>query len=95
MFLGGDEIFDLYTKYIKKLDPYRAPDIIPELGPMRSERALSFFLLLAATSKVKKQALVHFVEHAADTRAFLESKSASSGPEAAWAKAVLTKLPKA
>jgi hypothetical protein len=94
-FLGGDPVIDFYVKNAKKLDPNLLPDVVVEFGPMRGERALRFKVMLAATSKAKNEALASFVERAAETRPFLETAAASSGDEAAWAKAVLAKLPKA
>ena|GEM_PF-5434718 len=93
VFLAGDELVNWYAKNAKKLDPYRQPDLIAQFSPMRSERALSFMLLLAATSKVKKEALSWFIDHSDRTRPFLEKTSASKGDEGTWAKAVLAKLP--
>jgi hypothetical protein len=93
VFLAGDELINWYAKNAKKLDPYRQPDIIAHFSPMRSERALSFMLLLTATSKVKKEALTCFIDHADRTRPFLEKTSATKGDEGTWAKAVLAKLP--
>jgi hypothetical protein len=94
VFLGGDELLDFYIQHAKRLNAYRLPRIIPELGALQSERAQRLLLLLAATSKAKKEALQQLVKNAARNRPFLEATAAGSGEEATWAAAVLAKLPK-
>lgn len=92
LFLAGTELISLYAENVTKLNADKQPDLLDELGPVRAEEVLRFLLQLTAASKVRKEALAWFVEHAEHVRPFLEAQALGRGDEATWAGAVLKKL---
>jgi hypothetical protein len=93
LFLGGLAQLAHFTQHASKLNPAKQPDLVQELGPIQHDDVLDFLLLLAGASKAKQEAIAWFVDHAAETRSFLDARRASDGDASKWARAVLAKLP--
>ncbi len=65
---------------------------LQSFGLMKSDRARELMLWFATHSKVKKDAVAWFLDHAEETRELLEKQSEGSSPESKSAKAILAKM---